>query len=50
MAKLTKYKTFNELKNSVEKSSISESRLADLVTDLDNFVEKVKKDKPSKKT
>lgn len=48
MSKSNKYKTFTELKDSVKSSSVSESRLAYMAKDLDNFVMKIKSSKKYK--
>jgi len=50
MPKSKKYKTFTELKNSVDRSSISKRRIADMTNDLDNFVKKILSSKSNVKT
>jgi hypothetical protein len=50
MIKSKKYKTFTELKDSVERSSISESRIVDITNDLDDFVKKIISSKGNIKT
>jgi predicted transcriptional regulator len=42
MSKSKKYKTFTELKGSVVSSRVSENRIAEMITDLDDFVKKIK--------
>jgi len=42
MSKSKKYKTFAELKGSVVSSRVSENRIAEMITDLDDFVKKIK--------
>jgi hypothetical protein len=41
MSKSKKYKTFAELKGSVVSSRVSENRIAEMITDLDDFVKKI---------
>ena len=45
MANSNRYKTFTELKNSIETTSVSKTRLAEMSLDLDNFVKKIKSSK-----
>jgi len=42
MAKLNKYKTFTELKESIEKTSVTKSQLDYMTKDLNNFVKKIR--------
>jgi hypothetical protein len=45
MVKSKKYKTFAELKESIVNYSVPESRIVEMIADLDDFVKKIKPQK-----
>jgi hypothetical protein len=42
MSKSNKYKSFAELKESIVNPAVSENRIVEMITDLEDFVKKIK--------